>query len=424
MRKQAQAALLVAVILVGTAAAPLAASAFATPHPEAVSGTQAQTAEGTATPEANVTGSAMAAGSGGFDIVSLSAPDSAAPDSVVTVVAVVENPSSSLAVEPVEFRVGGDVVERQRVVLYGNETYAVEFTLDTEGLAPGEYVHGVYTESAGRNARLTISESFVVDDLDAPGSAFTGSTVSVAANVTNPNDFETTQDVTFRFGGVPLTTETLTLEAGETRQFLADVDTTGVTPDTYLHGVFARDTGQVDTIDIAAFDGASVTFSDQSSDGTTVTVDAVVLPDGGFVTIHDSSLLGGAIVDSVVGTTGYLEPGTYESVTVTLFDVPGASFDESALAENETLVAMAHRDTNGNQTYDFVATRGQVDGPYRIGRDPVVDDARVTVPAPETPSENATETETPGETDTQSDTGTATTGDNTTDAPETTETAP
>ena len=125
--------------------------------------------------------------------------------------------------------------------------------------------------------------------------------------------------------------------------------------------------------------GAAVTFSDQISDGMTVTVDAVNTTDGGFVAIHDSSLLEGDAVGSVVGVSPYLEPGLHENVTVTLFDVPGGEFDRTELTENQTLIAMPHQDTNANETFDFVRTNGAVDGPYLDNETPVTDAANVTV---------------------------------------------
>ena len=124
---------------------------------------------------------------------------------------------------------------------------------------------------------------------------------------------------------------------------------------------------------------ASVTFSDQVSDGTTVTVDTVNTTDGGFVAIHDSSLLEGDALGSVVGVSPYLEPGVHENVTVTLFDVPGVEFDRTELTENQTLIAMPHLDTNENQTYDFVRTNGTIDGPYLENETAVTAAANVTV---------------------------------------------
>ena len=132
----------------------------------------------------------------------------------------------------------------------------------------------------------------------------------------------------------------------------------------------------------SAHQPAYVTFTDQTTDGETVVVENVTLASPGFVTIHDSSLLVNNTIDSVIGTSEYLEAGTHENVTVT-FDEP--------LEESETLIAMPHRDTNQNQTYDFVETDGEEDGPFLTpDGEAVTDDAVVTV-------EGATADEEPGE---------------------------
>ena len=113
---------------------------------------------------------------------------------------------------------------------------------------------------------------------------------------------------------------------------------------------------------------SQVSFEPQTTSDTNVTVQSATLHDGGFVTIHDASLLEGAVFDSVRGTSEYLRPGTHEDVTVALDE-----FEESS-----TLIAMPHLDTNGNQQYDFVASEGANDGPY-VAKDIVVAPAMVDV---------------------------------------------
>ncbi|MFB6177180.1 MAG: PGF-CTERM sorting domain-containing protein, partial [Halobaculum sp.] len=97
---------------------------------------------------------------------------------------------------------------------------------------------------------------------------------------------------------------------------------------------------------------ASVSASTQTSDGRTVVIDSVDLAEGGFVVIHDASLFAGDVTGSVLGSSQYLEAGYHEDVTVTL---------DTAANESQTLVAMAHRDTNGNQAYDFLEQEGGAD---------------------------------------------------------------
>ncbi len=124
---------------------------------------------------------------------------------------------------------------------------------------------------------------------------------------------------------------------------------------------------------------ASVTFDDQTSDGTMVSVDSVTMSDGGFIAIHDSSLLDGKVLDSVIGVSSYLDSGTHEDVSISLFNVPGGDFDMSMLKDDQSLIAMPHLDTDGNEEYDFVESGGKKDGPYTKDGKAVIDDAKITV---------------------------------------------
>ncbi|WP_430506125.1 DUF7282 domain-containing protein [Haloparvum sp. PAK95] len=141
------------------------------------------------------------------------------------------------------------------------------------------------------------------------------------------------------------------------------------------------------TAQVTAFVSAS---NQDAPDGETIVVDEVTLHDGGFVTIHDSSLLDGAVFDSVRGTSEYLGPGTHENVEITL---------DEPLEEDETVIPMAHKDTNGNQAYDFLSSDGQADGPYVAAGGAVITTADVNV-------EEMTETSTDTMEDTEMETET------------------
>jgi hypothetical protein len=186
--------------------------------------------------------------------------------------------------------------------------------------------------------------------------------------------------------------------------------------------------------EIPSEDVASVEFADQMTNGTTVTVESADVPAGGFVAIHNESLFEGDAIGSLIGVSDSLGPGLSQNITVTLFDVPGANFTQTTLAENQTLVAMAHQDTNANILFDFVTSNGTEDVPYTVTQ-PVTDSASVSVApanvttpvgtdtpaetetplATETPTE--TETETPLETETEAPLGTETPTETETDAP-------
>jgi len=123
---------------------------------------------------------------------------------------------------------------------------------------------------------------------------------------------------------------------------------------------------------------AEVEFLNQTTDGSTVTVEEVELPEGGYVAVHDTSLLDGEVLASVIGVSEYLEDGG-EDVEVELFDVPGGDFDDDELTETQALIAMPHQETNDNEEYNFVETEGEEDGPYTNDEFPVVDIAYAVV---------------------------------------------
>jgi hypothetical protein len=107
--------------------------------------------------------------------------------------------------------------------------------------------------------------------------------------------------------------------------------------------------------EVSAEKEASVSVTEQTTDGTTVTVDSVALSQGGFVTTHDGTLLDGEVLGSVRGSSGYLDAGCHSDVEVSLDD---------PYEEDGTVIPMAHLDTNGNEQYDFVDEEGGADGPY------------------------------------------------------------
>lgn len=134
----------------------------------------------------------------------------------------------------------------------------------------------------------------------------------------------------------------------------------------------ADDEAVVDRAQARVADEAEASFADQSSGGHAVHVSEAFLPEGGFVTMHDSSLAEDETFASVRGTSACLDPGLHHDVLVELDD---------PTSEDDTLFAMPHRDTDDDCTYDFVDTEGEDDGPYTSGGDPVTDDGSVTVSA-------------------------------------------
>ena len=127
---------------------------------------------------------------------------------------------------------------------------------------------------------------------------------------------------------------------------------------------------------------ATVTFENQTSNGTAVAVNNTTLPEGGFVVIHAAApgqraapTDGNETVTNlseeyepgeVLGNSTFLESGEHENVTVEL--------DES-LEESQVLIAMAHQDTNDNETYEFP----EADDPYTSDDEAVTDDAMISL---------------------------------------------
>ncbi|ELZ82582.1 hypothetical protein C453_15893 [Haloferax elongans ATCC BAA-1513] len=227
------------------------------------------------------------------------------------------------------------------------------------------------------------SESFDVSNLSAPSTVQPGDEVVVSADISNPNDAPLIQCVEFRFEGDVVERRGWALNPNETETITFTLTAEGLDDGTYIHGIEARDTGEVATLTVSETppSTATVVFDNQTSDGTSVTVANATLSDGGFVAIHNES-------GAIVGASTYLAPGTHTNVSVVL-DTP--------VVENTTLTAMPHLDTNGNETFDFVQTNGDEDGPYTDDGTPVTDDGVVTVVSEPTTTPNETTT-TPNET--------------------------
>ena len=111
--------------------------------------------------------------------------------------------------------------------------------------------------------------------------------------------------------------------------------------------------------------GANVTYAGKATGGRLIVVEEAYLPEGGFVAVHDSTLVSSAdALGSVRGISAKLEPGLHRSIPIVL-DFNG----KPALEASQTIYAMPHKDTNDNDRYDFVSSGGTADGPYTSGPD-------------------------------------------------------
>ena len=96
---------------------------------------------------------------------------------------------------------------------------------------------------------------------------------------------------------------------------------------------------------------AAITASDQSGDGTTVSVASVSLPTEGFVVVHAD---GGGSPGPILGWSDLLPAGDNTDVVVEL---------QEPLTESAIVFPMAHVDANGNGEYEFMPPDVTIDVP-------------------------------------------------------------
>ncbi|MFP8955175.1 CARDB domain-containing protein [Natrialbaceae archaeon A-CW3] len=110
---------------------------------------------------------------------------------------------------------------------------------------------------------------------------------------------------------------------------------------------------------------ASITFEDQTTNGTSVEIQSVSLSDGGFVVITNTA-------GDTVAVSEYLGAGSHENVTIEQDE------DDSGELLGQ-LTATVHQDTTGDETYAFEETDREEDRPYIEDGYPVSDQASVTL---------------------------------------------
>lgn len=104
-----------------------------------------------------------------------------------------------------------------------------------------------------------------------------------------------------------------------------------------------------------------VTFENQTSNGSSVNVSSATLPEGGVVVVYNSTLA------APLGNSSYLDAGSQEDVSIQL---------NESLTEDQTLIAVAFMDTDGDQQF----TPG-IDEVYVSDGELVAASANVTVSA-------------------------------------------
>lgn len=143
-----------------------------------------------------------------------------------------------------------------------------------------------------------------------------------------------------------------------------------------------------------------MSFKNQTSDGTSVVVDSVTMPEGGFISTHDERFVadgdGVAVgAGSIIGYSEYLDPGTHSNVTVELFNnskLDTSPYEDGRLDKRvQTLIVLPHEDTNGDEEWDFYPGETREDGAYKQGPqsddnvplERITDTAKIVVPANE-----------------------------------------
>ncbi|UPW00221.1 hypothetical protein M0R88_17120 [Halorussus gelatinilyticus] len=171
----------------------------------------------------------------------------------------------------------------------------------------------------------------------------------------------------------PLAQETeTTTAANETVETTADETTmeeTTMQETTTAEGQVGAESARITFLNQTA----GYTFTNGEPNTTSVLIERVVVPEGGFLVVHQAQNATGEYategqveVGSVVGNSTYLEPGVHSNVVVEL---------NGTVNNSQTLVAMAHQDTNDNRQYEFP----EADGPYTQNGSAVIDTGYVII---------------------------------------------
>ncbi|WP_132058285.1 DUF7282 domain-containing protein [Halorussus amylolyticus] len=265
-------------------------------------------------------------------------------------------------------------------------------------------VGAVATDSTSLSTAGQEEANVSVQNMSAPSEVRLGTNYTVTAEVVNDADRMGMRRVSYRIAGnvVEVKSVLIPTDGTETVQFnVTENDTAGLPAGTHTHGVFAgnaratanltlttgadtttpeettlEETPTSEEAEEQNASVASVTFENQVSNGTTVTVESVTVPEGGFVLVHNETITDGVVLDSMLGESDFLDSGTHQNVTVRL---------DEPVNESQRLVAVVYRDSNDNAAYDFASSNRTVDGPYTNpdSSEAVNDIARITVESDE-----------------------------------------
>ncbi|PSP72677.1 hypothetical protein BRC86_12020 [Halobacteriales archaeon QS_3_64_16] len=218
-------------------------------------------------------------------------------------------------------------------------------------------------ETFGKENESTLEESSGSSVGDQPvtasddpfGDNTTNETVT-ALDTTNDTDAdtETTDDTTAAEDCEPVEDE--------------EVNTTPTTNDT------DTETTNDSAFPATASGSAQVVFADQeaANDGTRVVVESATLPDGGFVVIHNESLMDGDVRSSMIGVSENLDAEQSEDIEISL---------ANRIEETQTLYAVLYRDTDDDGEFEYEGVGATTDQPYLDDSGSAIfDNAEVQVP--------------------------------------------
>lgn len=132
---------------------------------------------------------------------------------------------------------------------------------------------------------------------------------------------------------------------------------------------------------------ATVSFSNQTTNGSTVTVQSVTLSEPGFVTLHTSSYADDFVGpnESMIAVSQRLSAGTHQNVTIDVSNAPPGNapgLNRSQVNETGTLAVAVYGDANANGRLDSVRSFGENDTIVTNNTSVIHDSASVRVPSP------------------------------------------
>jgi hypothetical protein len=249
----------------------------------------------------------------------------------------------------------------------GDETYMYE---ETDGEEDRPYLEDGYPVSDTAAVTTTddgsISDSFLVETIDAPETATTNETIQVVAEVRNPTEFDQQQTVEFRLNGSVVEQQVLELGGGDEREVTFEIDTNGMPPGTHAFGVYTDSDGALDEIELEFHTDPSVTVVDADDDEVRVNV---ATPEDGFVAIEDD--------EDVLGTSDELEAGEHDNVTVEFDENASVDEDDELTAvvyegdpENvDSAEPLEHEDEPVEETFTIADVQAETDGEDEDGED-------------------------------------------------------